>query len=98
MRLGNASAVNIALFPSWMPPMSLSLTLVSTCILVRSVAIRNNVGVWRLAATVCPIVTLRDTTVPSTGENDIGIVEVALRSRKLGFPLLDCRLVEQDLR
>ena len=34
----------------------------------RSVAIRNSVGVWKLAATVWPIVTLRETTVPSTGE------------------------------
>ncbi len=29
---------------------------------------RKSVGVWKLAATVCPMVTLRDTTVPSTGE------------------------------
>lgn len=29
---------------------------------------RNRVGVWKLAATVCPMVTLRETTVPSTGE------------------------------
>ena len=60
--------VKIALLPSLMPPMSLSLILVSTCIWVRSVAMRNKVGVWKLAATVCPRVTLRDTTVPSTGE------------------------------
>jgi hypothetical protein len=52
-----------------MPPISLSLTLVSTCILLRSLAIRNNVGVWKLAATVWPCVTLRDTTVPSTGDS-----------------------------
>ena len=54
--------------PSRTSPMSDSLTLVSTCILVRSWAIRNSVGVWKLAATVWPTSTLRDTTTPSTGD------------------------------
>ena len=36
---------HVAVSPFLMPPISLSLTLVSTCILVRSVAIRNSVGV-----------------------------------------------------
>ena len=50
------------------PPMSDSLTFVSTCILVRSVAIKNRIGVWKLAATVWPISMLRETTTPLTGE------------------------------
>ena len=41
IRLGKASTVKVALFPSLTPPMSLSLTLVSTCIFVTSVAIRK---------------------------------------------------------
>ncbi len=65
---GYASTVNSTLLPTATLPMSDSLTFVSTCICVRSVAIRNSVGVWKLAATVWPCVTLRDTTVPSTGE------------------------------
>ncbi len=65
---GKASTVKPAPVPRRTPAMSDSLTLVSTCILVRSVAIRNRVGVCRLAATVWPAVTLRVTTVPSTGE------------------------------
>ena len=67
-RPGNASTVNDAADPSLTPPMSPSLTFVSICIFVRSVAMRKSVGVWKLAATVWPIVTLRETTVPSTGE------------------------------
>jgi len=29
---------------------------------------RKSVGVWKLAATVCPTATLTETTTPSTGE------------------------------
>ncbi len=68
VRSGYASTVNDAFWPTLAFPTSVSLTLVSTCIFVRSCAIRNRVGVWKLAATVCPIVMLRETTVPSTGE------------------------------
>ena len=45
-----------------------SLTLAMTSIFVRSAATRKSVGVWKLAATVCPTSTLRETTTPSTGE------------------------------
>ena len=62
------STVNVALSPRLTAPMSLSETLVSTCIDVKSVATRKRVGVWKLAATVWPISTLRLTTVPSTGD------------------------------
>ena len=48
--------------------MSASLTAALTCILVKSCAIRNRTGVWKLAATVCPTLTLRETTTPSTGD------------------------------
>ena len=48
--------------------MSASLTLVSTCILVRSSAIRNSVGAASDAATVWPTSTLREMTVPVVGE------------------------------
>ena len=48
--------------------MSDSLTLAFTCILVRSCAISKSVGVWKLAATVWPTSTVRETTTPSTGE------------------------------
>ena len=48
--------------------MSDSLTLALTCILVKSSATRKRVGVWKVAATVCPTSTLRATTTPSTGE------------------------------
>jgi hypothetical protein len=54
-------------------------TLVSTCILVRSCAIRNSVGACMLAATVCPTSTFRETTTPSTGARIIGVVEIQLR-------------------
>src|SRR6266849_5995279 len=39
----------------------------STCILVRSLAMVNMVGVWNDAATVCPTSTARETTIPSIG-------------------------------
>ena len=48
--------------------MSDSSTFVSTCIFVRSSAIEKRVGVWKEAATVCPTSTLREMTVPFTGE------------------------------
>jgi hypothetical protein len=47
--------------------MSASSTLTSTCIFVRSSAIVNSVGACRLAATVCPTSTARETTTPLTG-------------------------------
>jgi hypothetical protein len=43
-------------------------TLAWICTLVRSCAIRKSVGADRLAATVCPTSTLRETTTPSTGD------------------------------
>ena len=60
--------MNVATWPTATLPMSASLTFVSTCILVRSCAIVNNVGACRLAATVWPISTLREMTVPLMGE------------------------------
>ena len=98
VRFGNASTVKLALLPSLMPPMSLSLTLVSTCILVRSVAIRNSVGVWKLAATVWPTgdVARHDGAVHR--RNDVGVVEIDLRGGELRLALLDRGLVDADLR
>ena len=61
------STVNVAGWFTRTRPTSASDTLVSTCILVRSCAMRNNVGADRLAATVWPTSTFRDTTTPSTG-------------------------------
>ena len=66
--VGYASTVNCAAMPALSLPMSASLTLVSTCILVRSSAIRNSVGAASDAATVCPTSTLREMTVPVVGE------------------------------
>ena len=68
VRFGYASTVKVASCPTFAAPTSDSETLVSTCICVRSRAIRKSVGVWKLAATVWPTSTLRDTTTPSTGE------------------------------
>src|SRR5262249_17992483 len=65
---GYASTVNSTSCPTATPPMSDSLTLALTSIFVRSVATRKSVGGWKLAATVWPTETLRDTTTPSTGE------------------------------
>src|SRR5262249_8768959 len=45
-------------------------------ILERSLAMVNKVGAWREAATVCPTSTLREMTMPSTGER----MTVLLRS------------------
>ena len=65
---GHASKRQIAFWPSAMRPMSASSTLASICIRVRSRAMEKSVGVWRLAATVCPTSTFRAMTTPSTGE------------------------------
>ena len=65
--LGNASTVKVAWSFSLTRPMSASSTLVSTCIFVRSWAIVKSTGAWRLAATVWPTSTWRETTTPSTG-------------------------------
>ena len=64
---GKASTVNVAWSSSLMRPMSASSTLTSTCILVRSWAIVKSTGACRLAATVWPTSTARETTTPSTG-------------------------------
>ena len=64
---GNESTVNEARRPTFTRLTSASSTLVSTCILVRSCAMVNSVGACRLAATVCPTSTVRETTTPSTG-------------------------------
>ena len=66
-RPGYASTVNVAVWSTRTRPTSASETFVSTCIFVRSWAIRNSVGAARLAATVCPTSTFRETTTPSTG-------------------------------
>ena len=49
---GYASTVNVAGWLTRTRPTSASDTLVSTCIFVRSCAMRNSVGAARLAATV----------------------------------------------
>ena len=54
--------------PTRMLPMSASAKLESICILERSWAMRNKVGVWKLAATVWPTSTCRSTTTPATGD------------------------------
>ena len=48
--------------------MSASFTDTHTCILFRSRAIRNRLGAFMLAFTVCPIFTRRSMITPSTGE------------------------------
>ena len=48
--------------------MSLSATKVSIWMLVRSSAMVKSVGADRLAATVCPVSTVRLMTTPSMGE------------------------------
>ena len=68
MRPEYASTVNVTDCPCFMTPMSASDTDVSICIFVKSSAISNRSGVWNDAATVCPLSTLREITVPSTGE------------------------------
>ena len=65
---GNAWTVKKASCPTRTSPTSASLTLVSTCIFVRSLPMRKSVGLWRLAATVWPTSIERVITVPTTGE------------------------------
>ena len=48
--------------------MSASAKLESICMFDRSCAIWNSVGVWKLAATVCPTSIERATMTPDTGE------------------------------
>ena len=60
--------MNFAGCPTLIRLMSASSTLVSICIFVRSWAMVKRVGVWNEAATVCPTSTLRETTMPSTGD------------------------------
>ena len=66
-RFGKDLTVNEALSPSFTSPMSFSPTLASTSMTVRSEAMRKS-GVCEPASTVWPNSTLRETTVPSTGE------------------------------
>jgi hypothetical protein len=68
VRDGYASTVKVASMSAFSLPMSASATLVSTCILVRSSAIRNSVGADSDAATVCPTSTLREMTTPVVGD------------------------------
>src|SRR5881397_4350925 len=90
---GYASTVKVAGCSCRTRPTSDSLTLVSTCILVRSWAIRKSVGVWKLAATVCPTSTLRETTTPSTGERMSVVAQVHLRLLEARLRLRDGGLV-----
>ena len=76
---GKASTVNFAGPSTRTRPMSASSTLASTCIFVRSLAMVKRVGAARLAATVCPTSTARDTTTPSTGAR----IVVYSRSRRV---------------
>ena len=48
--------------------MSASLTATQTCICVRSLAIRNRLGAFRLATTVWPMLTRRSMITPLTGD------------------------------
>ena len=64
---GNAVTVICAASPIFTLPMSASSTDVSTCMSARFVAMVNRVGVDSEAATVCPTVTFRAITIPSTG-------------------------------
>ncbi len=63
-----ASTVKVEVWPSSTLPTSASDTLASICILDRSLAIMNRTGAFMLAATVWPTSTLREMTMPSTGE------------------------------
>ena len=58
---------------------------------------RNSVGVWKLAATVCPMVTLRETTVPFTGDTIFVYVKIHLGRAQFGVALHHRRLIELDL-
>src|SRR5512136_444133 len=83
---GYESTVKVASCSRPTLPMSASSTLVSTCILVRSWAIRNSVGACSEAATVCPTSTLRETTTPSTGARiNVRQVQRGLFLSHLGF-------------
>jgi hypothetical protein len=60
--------VNVAVALALSFPTSASDTAVSTCILRRSSAIVNSVGAVSEAATVWPMSTLREMTMPEMGE------------------------------
>src|SRR3954469_7069142 len=64
---GKASTVKVAVIPSFTLPTSASSTFARTCMRERSLAITNSVGDCKLAATVCPMSTLREMTMPSMG-------------------------------
>ena len=84
-------------WPSRRPPMSDSLTLAFSCILVRSWAITNRVGVWKLAATVWPTSTLREITTPSTGERIVRVAEGDAGLLEPGRGLLHAGFRERQL-
>jgi hypothetical protein len=65
---GNASTLNVTVWPTLIEPTSDSSVLTSTCILLRSWAMLNSTGACRDAATVCPTSTLREMTMPLMGE------------------------------
>ena len=65
--VGYASTRNVTTWPGRMRPTSDSSMLALTCIWVRSAAMMNSSGADMLAATVCPLSTLRLMTMPSIG-------------------------------
>ncbi len=83
VRLGYASTLKSTPSPARTRPMSGSPTARSSSILPRSWAMVNRVGVCKLAATVCPIDTLRAITVPSTGEVMMVCARLALATATL---------------
>ena len=54
--------------PGWIEPMSVSLTEAQISIWLRSLAIRNRLGAFRLAITVWPMFTRRSRMTPFTGD------------------------------
>src|SRR5262249_26415696 len=65
---GNASTVNRTGWPRWIWPTSASLTEAHTVIRLRSLAIKNRLGVLNDDWTVWPRVTRRSMIVPFTGD------------------------------
>ena len=82
--------------PVWARLISDSSTLVSICILVRSWAMVNRVGVWKEAATVWPTSTLREITTPSTGERMVAffrLVSACIRAPRVWVTLASAALM-----
>src|SRR5690349_12845374 len=68
VRLGNASTVNVASWPTSTAPTSASSTATCSSIFLRSSASVNSTGACSEAATVWPGSTERTSTTPSIGE------------------------------